>query len=49
MDPHEREFQQEVICPIFDTERANKLQEFECSVVQNNNSAPAEDLPTLTK
>jgi hypothetical protein len=32
--------------PIFDTEHANKLQEFEWSVVQNNTSAPKEDSPT---
>jgi hypothetical protein len=53
MDPHElefqEEFQQEVLPPIFDTECANKLQEFEWSVVQNNISAPGTDSAMWTK
>jgi hypothetical protein len=44
MDPHklefQEEFQQNVLPPIFDTECANKLQEFEWSFVQSNISAP---------
>jgi hypothetical protein len=38
-----------VLPPIFDTERANKLQEFEWSVVQNNISAPGTDSAMWTK
>ncbi len=53
MDPHKweftREFQQENLPPIFDTERANKLQEFEWSIVQYNISAPKKDSPAWTK
>jgi hypothetical protein len=52
MDPHDdefQEFQQEVLPPIFDTDHANKLQEFEWSVVKNNISVPKKDLPTWAK
>jgi hypothetical protein len=36
----ENSSKKQVLPPIFDTEHANKLQEFEWSVVQNNTSAP---------